>query len=134
MEAFSEMRRVCKPDGMIVVCDAYTSDDPAKAGAFNKMKRLRDPSTVRFHRLDELERIFEQASHTPSQHFYRVPFEMNTLLKASFPNEGDASPVRDMIEQSFKDDSLGAGTRVADGYIIFHYSVVILAAKNQSGG
>jgi ubiquinone/menaquinone biosynthesis C-methylase UbiE len=129
LDAFSEMRRVCKANGTIVVCDAYTSDDSAKADAFNRMERLRDPSTVRFHRLDELERIFEQAGLTPSRHFYRVPFEMNTLLKASFPNEGEAGLVRDMIELSVKDDSLGAGTRVMDGQIIFDYSVVILAAR-----
>lgn len=134
IEAFSEMRRVCKTSGVIVVCDAYTSDDPARADAFNRMERLRDPSTVRFHRLGELERIFQQAGLTPTRHFYRVPFEMNTLLKASFPNEGEAGLVRDMIEQSVKDDSLGTGTRQNDGQIIFDYSVVILAAEKQPGG
>ena len=134
MDAFLEMRRVCKVNGSIVVCDAYTSDDAAKAGAFNQMERLRDPSTVRFHRLDELERIFQQAGLSPIRHFYRVPFEMNTLMKGSFPNEGDATLVRDMIVRSAEDDSLGAGTRVTDGQIIFDYSVVILAAAKLPAG
>ena len=48
--AFAEMVRVCRPGGRIVLYDAVPSDDPAKAAAFNRMERHRDPSTVEFVR------------------------------------------------------------------------------------
>ena len=134
IDAFAEMNRVCKPDGMILVCDAYTSDDPAKAEAFNKMERLRDPSTVRFLRLDELEGIFRRANLQPVRQFYRVPFEVNTLMKASFPNEGDATHVREMIVQSAADDALGVNARRVGDQVIFDYSAVILVAQKHPGG
>src|SRR5262249_21875362 len=45
---FAEMRRVCRPGGRLVLCDAVCSDDPVAAAAFNRMELHRDPSTVAF--------------------------------------------------------------------------------------
>ncbi len=50
-KALAEMVRVCRPGGRVVLCDGVASDDPAKAGAFNRMERHRDPSTVEFRPL-----------------------------------------------------------------------------------
>ena len=52
------MVRVARPGGRIVLCDAFASDDPAKAAAFNAMERLRDPSTVEFRPLAFLRGLF----------------------------------------------------------------------------
>jgi SAM-dependent methyltransferase len=131
-KAFAEMKRVCRPDGMIVVCDAYTSDDPAKAEAFNRMERLRDPSTERFLRLNEIEDFFRKAELQPEQHFYRVPLELESLMKGSFPKEGDAEVIRGMIVRSADNgDSLGINVRRGGDQIVFDYPVVILAARKS---
>jgi ubiquinone/menaquinone biosynthesis C-methylase UbiE len=50
-KAFAEMRRVCRPLGRIVLCDAVASSHPTKAAAFNAMERHRDPSTAEFRPL-----------------------------------------------------------------------------------
>src|SRR6267378_7577554 len=39
-----EMARVCAPGGRVVVADTAVSPDPARAAAFNRIERLRDPS------------------------------------------------------------------------------------------
>ena len=59
--AFAEMVRVARPGGRIVLCDAFASDDPAKAAAFNAMERHRDPSTVEFRPLAFLVGLFAVA-------------------------------------------------------------------------
>jgi hypothetical protein len=46
-----EMVRVARPGGGIVLCDAFVSDDPAEAAAFNTMERFRDPSKAKFRPL-----------------------------------------------------------------------------------
>lgn len=42
----SEMHRVLRTGGRVVVCDIIASDDPAKADLHNRLERLRDPSHV----------------------------------------------------------------------------------------
>src|SRR6516164_9298879 len=53
-----EMVRVCAPRGRIVVVDDYASADPAKAAAFNRLEKLRDPSHSRCLPLNELRDLF----------------------------------------------------------------------------
>jgi ubiquinone/menaquinone biosynthesis C-methylase UbiE len=54
----AEMRRVCAPGGRVVAADADASADPAKAEAFNRMERLRDPSHARAMPRTELADLF----------------------------------------------------------------------------
>ncbi|MEQ1888095.1 MAG: methyltransferase domain-containing protein [Alphaproteobacteria bacterium] len=133
-DAFAEMKRVCRPGGRIVVCDGYASDDPAKAAAFNAMERLRDPSTIRFLTLGELESFFQRENLQPAQHFYRVTYDVNTLMQGSFPDPGDEILVRDMIVRSVDGDALGLNARRDGGQVWFDYSAVILAAQKLAGG
>jgi ubiquinone/menaquinone biosynthesis C-methylase UbiE len=127
----AEMIRVARPGGTVLVCDGIASDDPAKASAFNIMERLRDPSTVRFLTLAELNGLFAAAGlPAPEARFYRVPAELEGLMKVSFPHGDDDKVVRRMIVASVEDDSLGMGT-VFDGtrYTVAYPAVVLVARK-----
>lgn len=126
-----EMIRVCRPGGAVLVCDAYASAEPAKAAAFNRMERLRDPSTVRFLTLDELRGLLAAAGlPPPEERFYRVAAELEGLMKVSFPNGHDGEAVRRMVIASVADDALGMGT-VFDGtrYRLAYPSVILAARK-----
>ena len=57
----AEMRRVCRPDGRVVVCDLMASDDPRKAARFHEIEILRDPSHVRALILADLQALFPTA-------------------------------------------------------------------------
>ncbi len=52
----TEMVRVCRPGGRVLVVDMYASEDEAKAAAWNELEKLRDPSHVRCLTLSELPR------------------------------------------------------------------------------
>ena len=106
------MARVCARPGRIVVADMAASDDPQRAAALNTMERLRDPSHTRALSLGELRGLFAQAGlPAPREAFYDVRADLDGLLKASFPAEGDGPVIRKMFEDSLADDGLGMKTK-----------------------
>jgi SAM-dependent methyltransferase len=132
--AMAEMLRVCRRGGRVVVCDAVTSDDDdAQARAFNQLERLRDPSTVRVYAERELRSLMLDAGAVPwVAHRYRVPLELEALLRASFPAAGDEAQVRRIVERCVDDDRLGLQARRAAGRVWFSYPAVVLAATRDA--
>lgn len=134
VNALREMIRVCRPGGKIVVCDAIASDDPAKAAAFNRMERLRDPSTAEFRPLPALLRLFEQAGlPKPVKRFFQVPAEREQMVTRSFPEGGDYDGLRQMITASVEGDFMGVGARRDGDTVRFAYPSVILVSVKPEG-
>jgi ubiquinone/menaquinone biosynthesis C-methylase UbiE len=126
--ALKEMKRVCKPDGRIVVADM--SPLPEKAAALNAAELLRDPSHARAMPTDELRRLFEQAGlAAPQISSYRMEGELEDLLFRSFPNEGDADRLRTIFADSITDDALDLNTRLENGKIFYSFPVAVLVAR-----
>jgi ubiquinone/menaquinone biosynthesis C-methylase UbiE len=124
-----EMVRVCAPGGRIVVVDTYTSADPAKATAFNRLEKLRDPSHARSLALDELNGLFRAAGLAePRASFYELRDTVTNLLARSFPNPDDDKKIIAMFEASIVDDSLGIPVRRSGADLEYAYPVAILAA------
>src|SRR5262245_5491364 len=127
--ALAEMVRVCRPGGRIVLCDAVASDDPAKAAAFNRMERHRDPSTVAFRPLAFLRQLFlDAALPAPSISTYQVPAERERLIAMSFPVDDDREQLRHMIDASVDGDSMGLASHRNGDTVCFSYPAVILVA------
>jgi len=128
--ALKEMKRVTRRGGAIVVCDGVASEDPAKAAAFNRFEKLRDPSTARFLTEREIQTLFAEAGLTiDAERRYRLPAELEGLMKISFPNPGDEAMARAMMEGAIGDDGLGMGTRREKGRVLFEYPTLICAAR-----
>ncbi|MBV8888302.1 MAG: methyltransferase domain-containing protein [Alphaproteobacteria bacterium] len=128
-----EMARVCAPGGRIVVIDTHASADPARAAAFNRLERLRDPSHVRALNLAELKALFAAADlPEPQVTFYELRDEVRNLLARSFPNPGDEAAIIDMFRASASDDRLGIPVRLDGDAIHYAYPVAILAAQRQT--
>ena len=126
----SEMMRVCKPEGTVAVMDVCVSEDLAKAENFNRMEKYRDPSHTRALPLSELLRLFASAGLSPpTVDFYQMEVRLDHLLKASFPNPGDADAVEKLVRDSLQTDSLGTNTRMRDGKLVFSYPIAVLAAR-----
>jgi len=127
--ALVEMVRVCRNGGRIVVCDAFASDDPVKAAAFNAMERHRDPSTVEFRTLSVLRGLFAEVGlPKPTERFYDVPAELERLLAMAYPANDDRAGLRVMLEASVDGDTMGVGARREDGTVRFEYPAVVLTA------
>jgi SAM-dependent methyltransferase len=129
----AEMVRVCAPDGRIVLVDVVASADPAKAAAFNRMEKLRNPSHVRALTLAEQTALFAAAGlEAPRAGFYELRADLEGLLERSFPAPGDADRIRLMFLDSLDDDGLGMGTRRHGDRIVFAYPVAILVAPRST--
>jgi ubiquinone/menaquinone biosynthesis C-methylase UbiE len=123
-----EMVRVCAPGGRIVVVDDYASEDPAKAAAFNRLEKLRDPSHSRCLTLTELKGVFASVGlPEPDVTFYELRGDVQGLLARSFPNPGDDFKIIEMFKASATDDRLGIPIRVEADAIHYAYPVAILA-------
>src|SRR5262245_35861442 len=130
--AFAEMVRVCRPGGRIVLCDAVCSDDPAKAAAFNRMERYRDPSTVEFRPLAWHLALFRAAALPAPRLFrYAVPAELERLIAMAYPEGDDRAGLRAMIEASVDGDTMGVNARRDGETVRFDYAAVVLVAVNR---
>jgi SAM-dependent methyltransferase len=126
----AEMRRVCRPGGIVTVADLTASADPAKAGAHDHVMRLIDPSHVRSLPEAELRSLFAATGlGTPRTTGYRLEADLDVVLARSFPNPGDEVEIRRLFAASVEDDALGLGTRRKGDAIRFAYPVVIAVAR-----
>jgi ubiquinone/menaquinone biosynthesis C-methylase UbiE len=129
-----EMVRVCAPRGRVVVVDDFASVDQAKAAAFNRLEKLRDPSHVRCLTLAELKGVFDAAGlPQPEASFYELRGDVESLLARSFPNPGDDLEIIEMFKASTLDDGLGIPVRLDGDEIHYAYPVAILAAQRPAG-
>jgi SAM-dependent methyltransferase len=126
-----EMRRACAPGGRVVVVDVMASPDPAKAAAYNRMEKLRDPSHARALTLAELEALFPEVGlPAPRTTFYRLECDLEGVLQRSFPNPGDTDRIRQLFAESLDTDGLGVGAHRQRDEIRFAYPVAILLSAN----
>jgi len=123
------MVRVASPGARIVLCDAIASDQKAKADAFNKMERWRDPSTVEFRTLGYLRSLFMDARlGLPAEEHFQVPYLANELVARSFPANDDRDGLLKHIEDSVRGDLLGMNTRQTSKGIHIAFQAVVLSA------
>jgi SAM-dependent methyltransferase len=129
----AEMRRVCTPGGRVVVADADASADPAKAAAFNRMERLRDPSHARAMPRAELGALFTVVGlEAPGLTQYQLKTDLDSLLTRSFPEPGDADKIRATFRAALEDDNLGLPVHEEAGKLHLAYPIAILTATNPA--
>jgi ubiquinone/menaquinone biosynthesis C-methylase UbiE len=127
----TEMVRVGRPGGRVVVIDVFTSS-PEQAEAYNRVEKLRDPSHVRALSLGELTGLCHDAClRNLRTAFFRLGVELEALLAASFPNPGDADRIRQTFADDLGVDRLGVGAHRRDGAIRFAFPIVVIAGLKQ---
>jgi ubiquinone/menaquinone biosynthesis C-methylase UbiE len=133
IKAVSEMARVCKTGGKIVLVDGLSSEDAIKSEYHNRIEQLRDPSHVRLYSQPELVGMIEDAGfkviHARN---WGADFYFDEWIKIADPGEEIAREVRRMMADSIEGDKLGLGVRFDDGgRLLFTYSTVILVAEKE---
>jgi ubiquinone/menaquinone biosynthesis C-methylase UbiE len=130
----SEMMRVCRPGGRVVVADLIGSEDPVRAAAFHRMEMLRDPSHVRALSLAQLRGLFEAAGLRPHEEVcYRLENEFEAWLARSFPVPGSEPEIRRMFQQAMPDDGFDLQLRRDGAEVRFTFQVVVLSAQVPLG-
>lgn len=127
LQVLKDMRRVCRAGGRIVVVDSAPARD--KADAFNRMERLRDPSHVRALSPEELVALFAAAGlPAPRVQPEALPYELDSFLARSFPEDGDADRIRHMFAESLENDVLGVSAVERDGQVHFSLPTVTVVS------
>lgn len=129
-EVAGEMVRVLRPAGRLVLVDVIVPADSSRAAAFNAMERFRDPSHVRAMSLSELELLLtNRGMEVASRSFYRLDFEVETLVQGSFPEGGNRDRLRRILHDSSENDALGMNTRLVNDRLVCSYPIAMLLAR-----
>ncbi|MGK0291377.1 MAG: ubiquinone/menaquinone biosynthesis C-methylase UbiE [bacterium] len=124
----SEMFRVCKQGGVVLVADVSLPKE--KIEAFNQMEKLRDPSHTQALSLDQFEEVmFKSGLKNLRCGNYKVEMELEKQLKASFPNPNDEEKIREIFYQDIDLNSLGMNAHKIENEVHFTYPISIYAGN-----
>ena len=125
--ALAEMIRVCRPGGRVLVADVAVPSDKSKA--YDRLEILRDPSHVHALTESEFDALFTQSGLQGCRRTaYGVDIELETQLRASFPNPGDEPLIRELVTADVGANLLGINGRMVsadDGGSKIVYTVPI---------
>ncbi len=123
-QALEEMIRVCRPGGRVLVADVAVAAE--KSAAYDRLEILRDPSHTHALSQAEFRGLFQNSGLTGCrQSDYGVDIELESQLKASFPNPGDESVIRRMVTEDIGKNQLGIKPRREQGQVFYTVSIAI---------
>ncbi|MDF1558004.1 MAG: methyltransferase domain-containing protein [ANME-2 cluster archaeon] len=127
LESLSEMARVLRPGGRLVIEDMVSSEDAAKSEYQNIMENLRDPSHIKHYRASELEHMMREAGlEVVCRAGGGSDFALEHWLEMADPPTRDAERIREMMRTSMAGDLSGLNVRVEEGRVVFTYATAIV--------
>jgi len=117
-KALSEMIRVCRPGGLVMVADVAM--ESSKSESYDRLEIMRDPSHTHALTHEEFAALFQHSSLIDCrQSAYGVEIELETQIRASFPNPGDEPKLKDMVTSDIGIDNLGINARRQDEKVMY---------------
>ena len=127
-EALSEMIRVCKPGGRVMVADVAM--ESSKSEAYDHLEIMRDPSHTHALTQEEFAELFLKSGLVDSrQSAYGVDIELEAQLRASFPKPGDEEIIRKMVTGDIENNSFGINARMAADKVIYTVPIAVYVGK-----
>jgi len=125
----SEMTRVAKKQGKVVVIDVFTASQE-QSRAYDSIEKMRDPSHVHTLPLDSLQGLFKKAGLiNATSKFYRVEIDLEQQIKASFPKESDIPIIRKAALDDIGKDQLGWGAFLKEGKVCLSLPIAVIAGE-----
>jgi ubiquinone/menaquinone biosynthesis C-methylase UbiE len=123
-EALSEMIRVCKPGGRVMVADVAM--ESSKSEAYDHLEILRDPSHTHALTQEEFAELFLKSGLVGSRKgAYGVDIELEAQLKASFPKPGDEERIRKMVTGDTENNCYGINARMVADKVIYTVPIAV---------
>lgn len=130
LRALTEMKRVCRTGGRVVVADVVLPAN--KVVAYDIMETLRDPSHTAALTRAELTMLLREAGLAETEYAeHGVEVELEAQLAVSFPNPGDADRIRDIFRDEPEADRLGVNARRVAGKTWFTYPTGVVSARKS---
>lgn len=128
--ALAEMIRVCRPGGRVLVADVAM--DSAKSGAYDQLEILRDPSHTHALTNEEFAALFQRSGLLECrQSAYGVDIELETQLRASFPNPGDEPKLRELITADIGVDRFGINARRENDTVWYTVPIAVYVGRKR---
>lgn len=129
-EAFSEMRRVCRPEGRIVIMDVISSEDIYRSEYHNRIERLRDSSHVKQYSRTELAGMLNTCGlEIDEVNVWKYTWQMEEWLSIANPDGRASEEIRRMMIDSIEGDKSGLEVELRDGDVYFSYTTAIISAR-----
>lgn len=127
----SEMVRVCRPGGRIVVADVTPEEE--QLAAYDHFETLRDPSHAHALSLNQLKALFTSARlHNVETAFYGLEMDFEDLMSGSFPNPQDEAQVRQLLREDVGKNSIGVNAHLKDGKYFLSFPTTIVTANKAA--
>jgi ubiquinone/menaquinone biosynthesis C-methylase UbiE len=128
--SLSEMARVLKPGGRLVIEDMVSSEDATKSEYQNTMENLRDASHIRHYRASELEQMMQDAGlEVVDRAGNGSDFDLDHWLEMADPPAGSVETIREMMMDSMEGDRSGLNVRVEEERVVFTYATAIVVGQ-----
>jgi ubiquinone/menaquinone biosynthesis C-methylase UbiE len=127
-KALSEMIRVCRPGGQVMVADVAM--ESSKSESYDRLEIMRDPSHTHALTHEEFAALFQHSSLIDCrQSAYGVDIELETQLRASFPNPGDEPKLREMVTRDVGINNLGINARKEDEKVVYTVPIAVYIGR-----
>jgi SAM-dependent methyltransferase len=130
--ALSEMHRVLRPGGRLVVCDIVAAEDPAKADLHNRLERLRDPSHVQHYPASSVVKLVEEVGfRVAGTQAWETPRRFGEWVRLASVRPEVLPALEAFLVSLAEGDAAGiqAG-RAPDGELVFvHHWLVVAGIK-----
>lgn len=127
----SEMVRVCRPGGRVVVADV--TPESGKLAAYDHFETLRDPSHAHALSAESLKNLFVHAGlRSIETAFFALEMDFEDLMSGSFPDPADVDQIFHLLRDDLGKDHIGLDARLKEGkYLISFPTTIVVATKAE---
>lgn len=132
LASITEMARVCRPGGRVMIMDIVSSEDPSRSEYHNRMEKLRDRSHVREYPRSVLERMITGAGlRIETIRLWRYTWAVEPWLAIANPDPAAAEEIRRLMRESIEGDRSGLSVERRGDDLCFTYTAAIVLARTK---